>query len=143
VIEMSADSYAKKYRDLENPYAKLSMVDDPPDSVAMGAQPVSIRTKEVVRKAPKALFKSECKRLFSQYMPAVEQGKLRQHYKDFITRNEDQTAEKRGALLAALARYDLASSGYRSQFNRERASLTESKLRTIERQVEQDDGNSL
>jgi hypothetical protein len=140
---VSTSKYGSKYRALENPYAKLSMMDDPDEEVSLEAQRAPTVVKIVGRAVAKAVFRSECKRLFTQYMPNAERGKLRQHYKDFISRNEDQLPERRGALLVALARYDLASSGYRSQFNRERVSLTEAKLLAIEKLIEHENGDSL
>lgn len=140
---MSTSKYGSKYWALGNPYAKLSMMDDPDEEVSLEARGAPVITKTAGRPVAKAVFRSECKRLFTQYMPIAERGKLRQHYKDFISRNEDQLAERRGALLVALARYDLASSGYRSQFNRERVSLTEAKLLAIEKVIEQEHGDPL
>jgi hypothetical protein len=71
-------------------------------------------------------------------MPALEKGRLRDHHRDFIVRNESRSPETRHRLLALLAKYDLATHpGLTGQFNRERDVFTEQKLRTIERDAEE------
>jgi hypothetical protein len=81
----------------------------------------------------KATFRAECQRIFRPYIPELEAGKLKQHHRDFITRNEDQPAVIRARLIAELRKYDLSGSGLSPQFNRERDVFTEEKLRLIEK----------
>jgi hypothetical protein len=84
----------------------------------------------------KTEFRSACRAIFSYYIPAIENGRLRAHHREFITRNESSSAEKRFRLHAELKRYDLSSiAGINPQFNREREAFTGAKLREIERVV--------
>lgn len=82
----------------------------------------------------KTEFRSACRAIFRYYIPAIENGRLRAHHREFITRNESCSGEKRFRLHAELKRYDLSSiPGIIPQFNRERDALTDAKLREIER----------
>lgn len=81
----------------------------------------------------KAEYESEVRRIFRQYIPKVENGRLRDHYKAFISRTSKHTAQTRFAILQELKRYDLASIlGFEARFNREKDPLTEAKLISIE-----------
>lgn len=80
-------------------------------------------------------FERESRRIFGQYMPVMEKGKLRQEHRDFISRNSSRNGQERFALLAGLRKYDLSDLGVRPLFNRERAALTDEKLLEIESSV--------
>jgi len=89
-----------------------------------------------VAKLSKAEFRAACRAVFGYYVPAIEKGRLRTHHREFITRNESSSNEKRFRLYSELKRYDLSSiTGLKSHFNRERDALTDAKLREIERLV--------
>jgi len=118
-------------RRLEDPYASLSIgIPEGTSSLAVKApavQPVGV---------PKAEFERECRRIFGQYIPAVEKGRLRRHHTNFITRNVGRAPGIRGALLAELRKFDLGDAlGFRARFNRERDVFTEAKLREIELKI--------
>jgi hypothetical protein len=82
-------------------------------------------------------FHSQCRRVFSQYVPTEEGNTLRAHHRDFITRNESKSAEVRFLLAAQLKKYDIsAARNIRPRFNRERDALTIEKLQKIEREVD-------
>ena len=84
----------------------------------------------------KTEFRSACRAIFRNYIPAIENGRLRGHHREFISRNESSSGVKRFRLHAELQRYDLSSiTGINPQFNREREALTDAKLREIERRV--------
>jgi len=114
-----------------NPYASLSNLEDEklPDVANTGEPSTSVLT------ATKAAFRSECTRIFRQYIPAPERGRLRQYMRDFISRNESRSARVRSSLLQALAKFDLSDLCAVPQFNREDRSLSEQKLRGIENSV--------
>jgi hypothetical protein len=129
-------------RRLGNPYAKLSVLGDPDDAEADGllAQAHDLRNQSSpdVRHlgVPKAVFLAECRRIFRQYIPPVENGRLRAHHRAFIVRNESRSPETRHRLLVQLRRYDLSDvPGMQARFNRERSELTEEKLRQVEQAV--------
>ena len=89
-----------------------------------------------VGKLSKTEFQSACRAIFRYYIPAIENGRLRGHHREFITRNESRSGEKRFRLFSELRRYDLSSiPGINPQFNRERDALTGAKLWEIERIV--------
>ncbi len=84
----------------------------------------------------KTEFRSACRAIFRNYIPAIENGRLRGYHREFIGRNESSSGVKRFRLHAELQRYDLSSiTGINPQFNREREALTDAKLREIERRV--------
>jgi hypothetical protein len=84
----------------------------------------------------KAVFRTECRRIFRPYTPAPERGALREEHDAFIRRNEDKSPEIRAALLQELSRFDLSDiSGLEPQLNREKDALTEEKLANLERKV--------
>ena len=87
-------------------------------------------------KLSKTEFQSACRAIFRHYIPAIENGRLRGQHREFITRNESSSGEKRFRLYSELRRYDLSSiPGINPQFNRERDALTGAKLRELERIV--------
>lgn len=82
----------------------------------------------------KAEFIARCRRIFRQYMPALETKGLRTHHRDFITRNLSGPATRRARLAQHLEKYDLSEIvGIDPQFNREKDPFAEAKLREIER----------
>lgn len=84
----------------------------------------------------KTEFRLGCRVIFRYYIPALENGRLRAHHREFITRNESSSGQKRFRLYSELKRYDLSPiTGITPRFNRERDALTDAKLRDIERIV--------
>ena len=125
-------------RRLENPYASLSVAIEVEESVQ------EKRVAAVVVSASDAPntsiskhdFEAGCRRIFRQYIPALEKGRLRPHHRAFITRNHSRSPSLRYCLLEQLRKYDLSSiRGLQVQFNREREELTADKLTQIERAV--------
>jgi hypothetical protein len=124
-------------RTLENPAAFHDVMGYPEDSVA-SRSPSRAPHVQVAKEVSKLDFQRGCKRIFTQYIPPAEKGRLRNHHKEFILRNENSAPRRRGALLAHLQRYDLSSTpGLRPQFNRERDVLTEAKLNALEKSVDE------
>lgn len=133
---------------LQNPYARLAFegADAPLPASAedsVGNDPAKSSTgfaasrKASLPSVSKVEFRRRCRLIFSQYIPALERGKIRSHHRDFISRNESRTPEERGMILEALQRYDLSTiPGLSAQFNRERDPFTERKLRKIENLAE-------
>lgn len=121
-------------RALEDPYASLSVDDVPTVPRGVGQS----RPRAVARlTCSKAEFQARCRAIFAGYMPALERGRLRDHHRDFVLRNESRSPDMRYRLLAQLSKYDLsAHTGLTGRFNRERDVFTEQKLRAIERDAE-------
>ena len=135
------DSHAAKkhayLKTLEDPYATHSVLDeavvDAQSSTAMRSQPMR---HGLIGKLSKKDFRSQCRRIFSQYIPDDEGNTLRSHHRDFIIRNESKSADVRFQLAAQLGKYDLSSMQHiRPRFNRERDTLTIDKLLKIERDI--------
>ena len=131
-------------RKLENPAAYHDVMGDSP-SVTSDVAPVPSQRdtakRPTIRGVSKADFQQGCRRIFGQYMPATERGRLRDHHRAFIVRNENSTPARRAALMGHLQRYDLSAiAGISPQFNRERDVLTEAKLRAIEKAADQVEG---
>ena len=85
----------------------------------------------------KAEFRAKCRRIFEQYIPTIEKGRLRTHHRDFIARNESRSPATRYLLVNKLQKYDLSTvPGLKAHFNRERELLTDEKLKQIERLVD-------
>lgn len=151
---------------LQNPYAKLSMIDDvEDDNVASaldskrtyfkklqnpcaydsifgeeeGLQLLLIKDSNSAKVADenrpgisKKEFVDSCRRIFLQYVPSAEGRVLRSHYRDFITRNENNSPDFRAKLLTELIKYDLTRDGnFKPHFNRELSVLK--KLQAIEK----------
>ena len=135
VSEMSAEN-RDLYRKSENPQA-FHYYESSPESDRGATEPTPAAEVTTTRcSMSKAEFRSQCRAIFRPYIPALEKGRLRAHHRDFVTRNESQSAEVRYALVQQLRRYDLSAvPGLTSQFNRERNALTEAKLIEIERAV--------
>ncbi len=131
-------------RTLGNPYASSQMFDDDDGLEIDVAREYRLRdslpdssSKPVRPALSKPASRARAKRIFSQYIPALERGQLRGHHLDFITRNESCSPTKRFRLISALEKYDISTlQGLIPQFNRERDTLTESKLKEIERLAE-------
>jgi hypothetical protein len=115
-----------------NPYAMLAQLDEDKifPELPCDEGPDSTTASQVE-------FEGGCRRIFAQYIPALERGRLRPEHRDFIARNRVKSGRIRRALLQALQRYDLtALGGLQPQFNRERDALTVRKLMEVERSVE-------
>lgn len=114
-----------------NPYASLANLQDEelPASANVESSP------EPALAVTKAVFRGECTRVFRLYIPAAERGRLREYMRAFINRNESRSAKARALLLRELARFDFSDLGAIPQFNREDESLSEQKLREVERSV--------
>lgn len=115
-----------------NPYAVLAQLDenDTAPNFPLDENPDRMTASQVE-------FETGCRRIFAQYIPALEKGGLRPEHRDFIARNRTKNGKIRRTLLKALQRYDLAAlGGLQPQFNRERDALTVKKLMEVERSVE-------
>lgn len=124
-------------RKQQNPYAKLSVAaqaDTAARSTVLAEPPAPRMT------VSKEEFEAECRRILGFYMPALEKGQLRPHYRAFITRNKSRAPAGRSRVLTQLRKYDLSNiPGVSPLFNREREELTESKLIAIERSAGDDE----
>lgn len=135
-------------RELENPYALeqidqgkvwskaqarfLQGADEPPLVELPNERPPARATAGVSKRA----FGQECRRIFRQFIPPAEKGRLRQVHREFVRRNEIRPAGERQLLLEALERYDLKDHrDLRFHFNRERDELTAVKLQQLEQEV--------
>lgn len=118
-------------RRLGNQYAPLSI------GIVSDKSTEAVGRRSAARNGVSAsAFAAECRRIFKQYIPLLENGRLRQHYKEFIERNQKRSALARQYLVNELQRYDLARIGdVRGHFNREDHDLTSDKLRQIESKV--------
>jgi hypothetical protein len=117
-------------RRLENQYAPLSIAIAEEQT---SASVTSLQTDSSTRGISKADFDKGCRRIFRQYIPALEKGRLRLHHRDFITRNIGRAPGIRYVLLDKLRTYDLGDiQGFQARFNRERDPFTDAKLREIE-----------
>jgi hypothetical protein len=116
-----------------NPYASLANIVDEPISTAARSTP------ERADSMSQADFDSGCRRIFSQYIPALERGRLRPEHRDFIDRNKTRAGGIRAKLLKALQKYDLSHLTLQPQFNRESESVTAQKLKEIEQSVGEDE----
>lgn len=133
-----AEAQLANVRRTENPYASLSVAD-------AGEEPVQQRSVSVPRVrggvAPKTTisqrdFEAECRRIFRQYIPSAEKGKIRPHHREFIVRNRPRPSHVRYRLVEGLREYDLSDiPGFEVLYNREREELTAQKLTKIERAV--------
>src|SRR2546421_384576 len=88
-----------------NPYAALADIDDDQEEHSAAAAP---RSDSALVEVSKATFEAGCRRIFAQYIPRLERGRLRPEHLDFITRNRSSSAKIRSRLLEALRRYDLS-----------------------------------
>jgi len=130
----------RELTDQERTYVRLLGDQYAPLSIAIAEENQSLvkpsPAKSAIRTISKVEFDQECRRIFRQYIPALEKDRLRQHHRDFITRNKDRAPGIRHALLSELRKYDLGDiEGFRTRFNRERELFTDAKLRQIELKV--------
>jgi hypothetical protein len=154
-------------RRLGNPYASLQIGDDVegveatksprdeqrlyvrhPYALIPQAEEAQETASDVVAKLPvsptggtlsKAEFRSGCRRIFGQYIPALEKGRLRAHHRDFITRNESSSPARRHCLVKHLEKYDISKTqGFTAHFNRGEP-LTDEKLKQIEHLADSED----
>jgi hypothetical protein len=122
----------------QNPWATLYYGADDPVDVPATASPTHAKASVSV-KLSKAEFRQACRAIFRCYIPEIEKGRIRDHHRNFIVRNESRSATKRFQVLEALRRYDLSSvPGFQAHFNRERDAFTDAKLREIEKQIGDD-----
>ena len=155
-------------RRLGNPYASLQIGEDAdggeatksprdelrpyvrhPYALVPQAEDAQEITSAVVAKLPvsptgntlsKTEFRAGCRRIFGQYIPALEKGRLRTHHRDFITRNESSSPVRRHRLIKHLEKYDISKTqGFTAHFNREREPLTDEKLKQIEHLADSED----
>ena len=138
--EVSSDGL-RSYRLLQNPYAKLSSEKELEQAIVTSLEPTPLSLVESTRGTlSKAEFQARTRRIFKQYVPALEKGRLREHHRDFITRNDSCSPTRRYRLVKQLEKYDLSEvQGLKAQFNREREALTDEKLKQIERLVDRED----
>jgi hypothetical protein len=125
-------AYLKK---LENPHAYHAVMgEEPIGAVGRATGQPAQRPRGI----SKAEFERGCRNIFGQYIPAFERGRIREHHREFILRNQNSSPERRALLLGALRRYDLGSEGgIKAQFNRERDIITEGKLKMLEKAVDE------
>ena len=117
----------------QNPWATLYYRADESVHVPATASPNQVKAT-VSFKLSKSEFRQACRAIFRCYIPEIEKGRIRDHHRDFIARNESRSATRRFEVLEALRRYDLSSvPGFQAHFNREREVFTEAKLREIEK----------
>ncbi len=130
----------KDLRRSQNPCAWDYHFGDPeelPISPIREPQRQSTLPAAMSRGLPIQQFRTNCRRIFRQYLPSEERRILRPHHRDFIERNESRSAEERFLIVEQLGRYDLSRHGsYNARFNRERDVLTEKKLQKIEQMID-------
>lgn len=73
----------------ENPYASLSVADAGEEAVQQRSVTVpgvegGVTSKPSISQRD---FEGECRRIFRQYIPSAEKGKIRRHHREFILRN--------------------------------------------------------
>jgi hypothetical protein len=126
---------SRLYRLRGNPYAKLVTTDGTQEKRVAPTKTSLAPSVAPIRQAlSKSGFRAQAKRIFKQYVPALEKGRLRTHHQGFITRNESCLPTRRYRLIKHLERYDISKiQGLIPQFNRERDALTDEKLKQIER----------
>ena len=82
-------------------------------------------------------FRESCRMIFTPYAPEGTRSLLPDH-RDFIARNENNSAERRFMLVEELRKYDIATSGeFQTWFNREPKFFTAEKLKRIEETTQQ------
>ena len=129
------------YSALQNPYAKLSSGEEVDRETGTPSRSTKASIVEALPPSlSKVQFRARCNRIFKQYIPALEKGRLRAHHRDFILRNESCSSKKRYRLVMQLEKYDLSKvEGIQAHFNRERDVLTEKKLKEVERLAESEE----
>jgi hypothetical protein len=117
-----------------NPYARVAESHEDDDRA--GEAQADAKSQSL----SKLEFRRRCTEIFRQYIPDLEGGGLRSYMRDFIARNESQSSRIRYLVLRGLAKFDLSDlSAATPLFNREDESLSEQKLRDIERPVGEDE----
>ncbi len=122
-----------------NPYANIPQTDE--DEDGRSSRRIAASSESSAGSTlSKVDFEVECRRIFRQYMPALEKGPLRNHYRGFIARNQSSSPARRHRLVKHLQKYDLSQvQGLESRFNREKEPLTDEKLKQIERSADSAD----
>lgn len=117
-----------------NPYARIAQSHE--DDEEAGQAQADAKSQSL----SKLEFRRRCTEILRQYIPDFEGGGLRRYMRDFIARNEPQSSRIRYLLFRGLAKFDLSDlSAATPLFNREDESLSEQKLRDIERSVVEDE----
>ena len=124
------DERSEQVRRLRNPYATLAADED---LASISQEPVQVKPVSTRQQTlSKATFNARCREIFKQYIPHIEKGRIRKHHREFITRNESKSPTIRHLIVSELSKYDLSDlHGVSTQFNRERDTLTEQKLKYI------------
>lgn len=123
----------------QNPYAwHYYFTDEGP--VTSIPQTASVESANQANgKLTKTAFQQQARGIFRSYIPAAENGKLRDHHREFIARNETRSPSIRFQLIARLSVYDISTQhGFTAVFNREDDVFTKQKLDDIERLVGND-----
>lgn len=141
-LESVAARTSNYIANLQNPYASLSIYDQPDDEfspphqqpqllliqplLSQATQAVPLPRKGISKKA----FSLGCRKILLQYEPMKQgRGNLRPDFSNFITDNVDKSALSRAAVLQELSRYNLE--GLHPHLNRERTDEVLSKLKSI------------
>jgi len=127
---------------LQNPYASLSIYDQPDDAFSPARQqsrmplfqppllPSSQDAKKRSNGISKKHFSFGCRKILLQYEPMNSgRGRIRPEFSAFITDNLDKSNVSRAAILNELSRFNLE--GLQPYLNRERADEVVSKLKSI------------
>jgi hypothetical protein len=117
-----------------NPYARVAQSHEDYDEAGQAQADAKSQSLS------KLEFRRRCTEIFRQYIPGLEGGSIRSYMRDFIARNEPRSSRIRYLLFRGLAKFDLSDlSAATPLFNREDESLSEQKLRDIERSVGEDE----
>ncbi len=137
-VEATKASRDEQRPHVRHPYALIPQAEEGQETASNVVAKLPVRpTGSTLSKAE---FRAGCRRIFSQYIPALEKGRLRTHHRDFITRNESNSPARRHRLVKHLEKYDISKTqGITAHFNREREPLTEEKLKKIERLANSED----
>jgi hypothetical protein len=131
---------AEQYARSENPYSRHYYLAHEASEADAHEKVAKSPATPTVGTLSKSSFQQQVRAIFRPYIPAAEGGRLRDHHREFIARNESQSARTRYRLVAQLRRYDLADlPQIKPLFNREDAIFTKEKLAEIERLVGADD----
>jgi hypothetical protein len=142
IVEANDAPLGLTLKQSENPWATLYFKVDPTEKSAAMADVAKPKVAAKL-KVSKSEFQQACRAIFRCYIPEVEKGRIRDHHRDFILRNESRPPATRHRALEELRRYDLSTiAGFQTHFNRERDVFTEAKLKEIERHVGGDEQDS-
>jgi hypothetical protein len=121
-----------------NPYASLASIYE--EQAATIVSEADGGAQSTLKSTSKAEFRRRCSLIFRQYVPELERSRLRTYMNEFIVRNESKSSRIRYLLLRALEKFNLSDlSGVTAYFNREDQSLSDQKLKDIERSVGEDE----